>query len=54
MIGKAKEMEEGKDSSLMIFLFKRWVLPKLKNKEFVYDGFNTIFEMSVLRSANRL
>ena len=31
----------GKDSSVMNFLFKRWVLPKLKNKEFVYDGFNT-------------
>ena len=31
----------GKDSSVMNFLFKRWVLPKLKIKEFVYDGFNT-------------
>lgn len=31
----------GKDSTVMNYIFKKFVLPKLKNKEFYYDGFNT-------------
>lgn len=31
----------GKDSTVMNYMFKKFVLPKLKNKTYYYDGFNT-------------
>lgn len=31
----------GKDSSVMNYIFKKYVFPKLKNKTYYYDGFNT-------------
>lgn len=36
----------GKDSTVMNYIFKRWVLPKLKNKEYKYDGYNTTNDTS--------
>ncbi|HCL4447240.1 TPA: phosphoadenosine phosphosulfate reductase family protein [Clostridium botulinum] len=38
---KRVSISGGKDSSVMNYIFLKWVLPKLKNKQFKYDAFNT-------------
>ena len=38
---KRVQISGGKDSSVMNYMFLKWVLPKLKDKSFKYDAFNT-------------